>query len=261
MTEASQLFLLADRIKLSLLERQRATSLNVDDYSHDGHISRLLDQLRTGIVSLRKEKCQHEQEGEEELSLRLVEPLFDLEQMFNDFKTEAHNFYNTSTTTKNTSRKLHSRELADDDLHALPRTSKTFSFSNALNPHSGDLFESYQDDYPSQSADHRDEAPEISNQQLQQHHMQIIEDQDEQLDRLGESIGRQREMSMQIGDELDHHVILLDEMDAIVDRHQGRLSRAIGILGRVTEGARENKQTTAIIVLIVILALLVTILK
>lgn len=66
MTEASQLFLLADRIKLSLLERQRATSLSIGDFSHDGHISRLLDQLRTGIVSLRKEKCQHEQDGEEE---------------------------------------------------------------------------------------------------------------------------------------------------------------------------------------------------
>lgn len=66
MAKHSQLFLLADHIKLSLLERQRATSLNLDDDTHDGHISRSLDQLRRGLTSLKQEKSRHEQDGHEE---------------------------------------------------------------------------------------------------------------------------------------------------------------------------------------------------
>lgn len=51
-TNPPQLFLLADHIKLSLLERQRAISLNLSPNSQDGQISRSLDQLRSGIESL-----------------------------------------------------------------------------------------------------------------------------------------------------------------------------------------------------------------
>lgn len=101
----------------------------------------------------------------------------------------------------------------------------------------------------------------MSNQQVHEYHTQILEQQDEQLDRLGESIGRQRELSMQIGDELDSHVAMLDEVDGTVDRHQTRLDRARRTLGKVARGASENKQMTAIVVLIIILVLLIAILK
>lgn len=50
---SSQLFLLSDHVKLSLLERQRALSLNLEPNAQDGQISRSLDQLRAGIESLR----------------------------------------------------------------------------------------------------------------------------------------------------------------------------------------------------------------
>lgn len=52
MTSPPQLFLLADHIKLSLLERQRALSLNLSAASQDVQISRSLEQLRSGIESL-----------------------------------------------------------------------------------------------------------------------------------------------------------------------------------------------------------------
>lgn len=48
----AQLLLLADHIKLSLLERQRAISLKLKPNSHDGEISRSLDSLREGIEKL-----------------------------------------------------------------------------------------------------------------------------------------------------------------------------------------------------------------
>lgn len=67
MSNPNQLFLLADHIKLSLLERQRAQTLHLDDdgnNSHDGHISRSLDQFRDGVASLEQEKTRLEQEGD-----------------------------------------------------------------------------------------------------------------------------------------------------------------------------------------------------
>ena len=89
----------------------------------------------------------------------------------------------------------------------------------------------------------------------------MIRDQDEQLDRLGVSIGRQRDLSIQIGDELDNQVEMLDEVDYAVDRHQGRLDGARKQLGTVARKAKDNKQLTTIFCLIIILVLLIIILK
>jgi syntaxin 8 len=85
--------------------------------------------------------------------------------------------------------------------------------------------------------------------------------QDEQLDQLGESIGRQRDLSIQIGDELDSQAMLLEEVDERTDRHQGQLDRARGRLGKIARKARENWSLTTIVVLIVILVLLIVITK
>ena len=105
--------------------------------------------------------------------------------------------------------------------------------------------------------DHR----ELDNQQIHTYHAQVMREQDAQLDRLGESIGRQRELSMQIGDELDGQVLLLDEVEEGVDRHQGQFRRARGRLERVGRKARDNWSLTAIVVLIMVLMLLIVVLK
>lgn len=102
---------------------------------------------------------------------------------------------------------------------------------------------------------------QLDNQQIHAYHKQVIRDQDEQLDRLGESIGRQRELSIQMGNELDEQVELLDDVDEGVDRHQGQLDRAKKRLDRVARGARENWSWTLIAILIIILVLLIIILK
>lgn len=101
----------------------------------------------------------------------------------------------------------------------------------------------------------------LDNQQIHAYHSQVIAEQDEQLDRLGESIRRQGELSIQIGNELDDHVQLLDEVDGRVDRHQTRLDKARKQLGTVARKAKDNKQMTIIVVLIIILVLLIAILK
>lgn len=66
MSSANQLLLLADHIKLSLLERQRAQSLNLDSDSKDGHISRSLEQFKDGLAALETEQKRLEEAGDEE---------------------------------------------------------------------------------------------------------------------------------------------------------------------------------------------------
>lgn len=56
MANPAQLYLLADHIKLSLLERQRAISLSLEPTSQDGHISRSLDSMREGLEALEEEQ-------------------------------------------------------------------------------------------------------------------------------------------------------------------------------------------------------------
>jgi syntaxin 8 len=102
---------------------------------------------------------------------------------------------------------------------------------------------------------------DLTNRQIHEYHQGVLRDQDEQLDRLGESIGRQRDLSIQIGDELDDHAMLLDEVDERVDRHQGQLDRAGKRLNTFAKKARENWSLTVIVVLIIILVLLIIITK
>jgi syntaxin 8 len=101
----------------------------------------------------------------------------------------------------------------------------------------------------------------LDNQQIHAYHSQVLAEQDEALDRLGESIGRQRELSIQIGDELDEHVQMLDDVDRNVDRHQTTLNKARKNLGTVARKAKDNMQMTIIVVLIIILVVLIIILK
>ena len=64
MSNPSQLLLLADHIKLSLLERQRAISLNLEPNSQDAHISRSLESMREGIEALEQEQARLEESGD-----------------------------------------------------------------------------------------------------------------------------------------------------------------------------------------------------
>lgn len=64
MASSSQLYLLADHIKLSLLERQRALSLDLEPTAQDGHISRSLDSMREGVEALEHEEVHVREKGD-----------------------------------------------------------------------------------------------------------------------------------------------------------------------------------------------------
>ena len=65
MSNPNQLLLLADHIKLSLLERQRAISLNLTPTSQDAHITRSLESLRSGIEEITNHVSQLQEDGDE----------------------------------------------------------------------------------------------------------------------------------------------------------------------------------------------------
>ena len=68
----------------------------------------------------------------------------------------------------------------------------------------------------------------------------VCVEQDAHLDRLSQSIGRQRDISLQINDELDVHTGLLEGLDHDLDRTDSRLTHARRRLDRVARGAKEN---------------------
>lgn len=225
----------------------------------------------------------------------IADSLPSLQKQYNDLTSQFHGFSSPGTSATLTS--PNDPSLAPDFAHATSTKpadgvaaqqqqqrgstkksgSKTVRFSevpsdleaqNALSeddPSARALFGPYRDD-PEAAPGYRDRASPaggdgegISNVQIHEYHRQVMEDQDAHLDALGASIGRQRELSMQIGDELDSQVMMLDESERIVDRHQGRMDRARRQVGRIARTAGESKQMVAIVVLIVILVLLIAV--
>ena len=84
------------------------------------------------------------------------------------------------------------------------------------------------------------EAAYPSTDTMLQSQRQMMEEQDMHLDQLATSIGRQRDLSLQINEELDVHHGLLESMDEELDRTGNRLSQARRKLDRVARGAKEN---------------------
>ncbi|KOS22800.1 Syntaxin-like protein fsv1 [Escovopsis weberi] len=272
MSRPDQLFLLADHIKLTLLERQRARSLGLDSDSQDGHVARSLDQFRDGIASLEQEKARLEGAGDQAAAAALADPIPALRKQLESLVSQFHGFTRISASTGTPPAAAETPPSSDSSTASASsrRPNKTVRFNDPAIPNTttattattsaGELFARYHDD-PDASPGYSDSASGMSNDQIHQYHDQILREQDDHLDRLGESIGRQRELSMQIGDELESHVIMLDEVDGVVDRHQTRLDRAKRSLNKVARAAAENKQMTLILVLIVVLVLLIAILK
>ncbi|KAI9679434.1 MAG: hypothetical protein M1817_005456 [Caeruleum heppii] len=276
----SQLFLLADHIKLSLLERQRAISLNLEPSSQDGQIARSLESLREGVEKVEQQRDESPSETLNDQARRLRTQYDDLTSQFRGFPSAISNAslaqpndpslsadfsHAKDPRPRNPSSSSFLRRSSNND-DTTPTSAKSVRFTDSpsiAEPSPSDedttraaLFP-YRDDPSSDPPDHS----ALDNEQIHVYHSNVVAEQDEQLDRLGESIGRQRELSIQIGDELDSHVQLLDEVDEHVDRHQTRLDQARKRLGVVARRAKDNKQLTIILVLIIVLILLIVITK
>lgn len=101
----------------------------------------------------------------------------------------------------------------------------------------------------------------VSNSEAMMQQQRIMREQDDSLDRLSESISRQRELSIQIGDELDQHVELLSDVDRLVDWSHHRLNGARKRLDNVSRKMKQNGSVLTIVLLIIVLLILIIILK
>lgn len=269
MTNPSQLFLLADHIKLSLLERQRAVSLSLEPNSQDGEISRSLESLQQGIEVAETEQRRLEGANDEDAA-DWRDQLDHLHTQFRDLSSQFHGEGSAGATLSSpndpalASDFARANKTSPDLKQPVPQhpPSKSVRFMAAAadedeDPNRRNLFQPYRD---SPSPPDIDQST-MDNQQIHEYHSQVLRDQDEQLDRLGESIGRQHQLSIQIGDELDGHIALLDEVDEGVERHQTRLDRAKRRLDKVRRSAGDNWSLMTIVGLIIILIILIIILK
>ncbi|KAL4946348.1 hypothetical protein BDV06DRAFT_182820 [Aspergillus oleicola] len=264
MPNPSQLFLLADHIKLSLLERQRAISLDLEPNSQDGEISRSLESLREGIETIESDVTRLEESNDEAAS-DLKDQLVHLRSQYSDLSSQFRGPAGSSDDDRTDSPQFTNVKNSSPDLkQPVPQhpPSKSVRFMDNSAAAEDDLnrrnlFQPYRDSPSPDGVDTSD----MSNQQIYDHHEQTMREQDDQLDRLGESIGRQHQLSIQIGDELDGHVALLDGMDGDVDRHQSRLDNARRRIDKIRRSAGDNWSMMTIIGLIIVLVILIVLLK
>ncbi|EEA28845.1 hypothetical protein TMatcc_002800 [Talaromyces marneffei ATCC 18224] len=271
MSNPSQLFLLADHIKLSLLERQRAISLNLEPNTQDGEISRSLESFRESL-----ERLENDSDNRDDADIQ--EQISTLRTQYDDFASQ---FYGNSHEEPSDATKVpNDPSLGPDFAHATRGTnlqqpipqhpiSKSVRFTDAgeddeeYNSNRAALLQPYRDD-PSSTREGGQaylDTSNLDNQQIHAHHQRILSEQDAQLDSLGESIGRQHQLSIQIGDELEGQIALLDDVDEHVDRHQGRLNNARRRLDKIRRKAGDNWSMMTIIGLIIVLVILIVILK
>lgn len=88
-----------------------------------------------------------------------------------------------------------------------------------------------------------DEEDGRSNAELLKSQQQQMASQDNQLDHLSASIGRQHHLSLQMNEELDIHASLLDEMDRDVENTGARLGRASRRLDQFTNSLKEHGES------------------
>ncbi|KHJ33722.1 putative snare complex subunit [Erysiphe necator] len=275
MANFNQYFLLADHIKLSLLERQVAIHSNTKSASQDSYLSSLLESLREGIEKINIEQSRLENLGDKDASQTIQEIQKNLQAQYDDFITK----FRDITPTKVMSNSLHindavssghvmetpERSLIGLSTKSLktsirgspntPITSKTVRFSDSPQRTNSSLFFPYRDEPNSI------DGSQFDNQQLLSYHSRIMNQQDQALDNLSKSIQRQRELSIQIGGELHEQVEILDGIDENVDRHQTRLRQTMKQLETTARNVKNSKQIKIIAILITILVILIIILN
>ncbi|KAJ8082554.1 hypothetical protein AAF712_008488 [Marasmius tenuissimus] len=223
-----------------LLDRQRGPFVPSSSPSNDNanenslhltQIQRNMEQLRNGILDM-------ESKGGKTEATRLLRSQYDrMRSMLPGIEgidpLDSPLANANSLTSPSTS-----------SLAPLPPTPKNDSSDSEFTPYTDDP-----------EAGYSDPATMLQTQR------QMMDDQDQHLDRLSHSIGRQHHISLQINDELDVHHGLLQELDTELDRTEGRLSGARRRLDRVAQGARNNGSTVTIAALILLLLILIIVFK
>ncbi|KAI3634012.1 hypothetical protein MIR68_007616 [Amoeboaphelidium protococcarum] len=98
-------------------------------------------------------------------------------------------------------------------------------------------------------------------QQLNGVHLQIIEEQDQQLDSLYNVVVNQKHIGIEISDELDNQAELLDRLEGNVDGTQDRLAGARRRLDNIYRTSKEKGSLCLILTLIIVVIVLIVVIK
>lgn len=232
---SGRLKLLADQLKISILERNRLIALNIEPTADDEEeLEHSLQTLLQGIKSLDGNGTEYRSDALQDEIAFLRKEYRELHTLF---KNEEFTFEGQSVGLDITDRNMPYRDDPDTAMDSLlpERSRKSVRFTDTL------------------------VNSDVSNSDLLQLQSQVMRDQDSSLDVLSASIGRQRELSMQIGDELDEHGELIDDMTDNVDRSSRRLDQAKQKLTNFSRKAKGNSHLLTIVVLIIVLVLLIAI--
>ncbi|KAG7813208.1 hypothetical protein KL921_000754 [Ogataea angusta] len=126
-------------------------------------------------------------------------------------------------------------------------------------PSKDSLFETntlYKDDSGS-TIDHM----RMSNKQIFMENQQELIDQDEIINSLSQSVNRQHEMSLQIGDEVGDHMVLLDDLESGISRANAKIIRGRSNIDRFRQKLKEHGDWFTIFVLVIIMFILLVVLK
>ncbi|KAF5353951.1 hypothetical protein D9756_007178 [Leucocoprinus leucothites] len=235
-----------------LLERQRlqsfpSASLNPSSQpknQHAAQITKNLQQLRAGILDM------EEKDGRTEAVALLRGQYERMRAMLGD------NADGISVESLDTPMLPPPASVSSSSTDSLPRAPSPQMVLPPTPPgkDSGEFqYTPYKDD--------PDADPPLDDAGLMLQQRMMMNEQDDHLDQLSQSINRQHHISLQIGGELEVHSGLLEELDTDIDRTHSRLSGARRRLDRVAQGAKENSSAVAIGVIILILLILIIIFK
>ncbi|KAF9111929.1 hypothetical protein BGX27_004238 [Mortierella sp. AM989] len=223
----SKLGLIADSTLVTVFERNRCRTNGLSSTSQDKVIEKNMPRLREGLKQLEEDLSQAEQDGSvpskelasrEDTLIKLQQQLEKLEALLQD-KDDADARAVLLGLNQNSTK--HTR-------------SKIVRFS-----------------------EHEVEVDNMDNGQMLQLHQRIMDDQDQNLDRLSGALNRQQELGLMIGDELDTHMDLLDDTDHLVDRTGNRLGIARKQLTRVAKGTKGCGPWLIILALVAILIIVI----
>jgi syntaxin 8 len=263
-TSIRQLLLLADHLKLSLLERQRAISLSLDSTKQDSHIVRSLSNLQEGIDQLSAQQADSDAADLSRLRTQYADlyaqyhgsapPTSSTQQpndpaLRPDFAAAQSRPSGGGRTRIINNKAVRFRDNPDEEEEDPADTANRAAlFSSSTSSQ-----EPYRDSPPSQTS--------LSNHQIHTYHTRVLREQDEQLDTLGQSISRTRMIGIQMGNELDEQNDLLEDVEQGVDRHSYTLDGAQRRLGHIARKGKDNWNWITIAILVVILILVIVVLK
>jgi len=239
-----------------LLERQRlqsfpSASLNPSSQpknQHATHISKNLQQLRTGILDFEEKKGRTE-------AVSLLRNQY--ERMRAMLGSDAGGI---NVESLDPPAPPQPASISSSSTDSLPRAPSPPVVLPPTPPHHDGHNDSGEFHYTPYKDDPEAQTPLDDDGIMLQQRM-MMDDQDEHLDRLSQSVSRQHHISLQINDELDVHTGLLEELDTDIDQTHSRLGSARRRLDRVAQGAKENSSAVAIGAIILILLILIIIFK